>query len=26
LAYDLEDELGLRVYAAYDGWTYDAVA
>jgi phosphoribosyl 1,2-cyclic phosphodiesterase len=24
LAYDLEDELGLRVYAAYDGWTYDA--
>ncbi len=26
LAYDLEDELGVRVYAAYDGWTYDAVA
>ncbi len=24
LAYDLEDELGVRVYAAYDGWTYDA--
>jgi phosphoribosyl 1,2-cyclic phosphodiesterase len=24
LAYELEDELGVRVYAAYDGWTYDA--
>ena len=24
LAYDLEDELGIRVYAARDGWTYDA--
>jgi phosphoribosyl 1,2-cyclic phosphodiesterase len=26
IAYDLEDELGIRVYAAHDGWTYDAVA
>lgn len=26
LAYQLEDELGIRVYAARDGWTYDAVA
>jgi phosphoribosyl 1,2-cyclic phosphodiesterase len=25
LAYDLEDELGVRVFAAYDGWTYDAI-
>jgi phosphoribosyl 1,2-cyclic phosphodiesterase len=24
LAYELEDEIGVRVYAAYDGWTYDA--
>jgi phosphoribosyl 1,2-cyclic phosphodiesterase len=24
LARDLEDELGFRVYAAYDGWTLDA--
>ncbi len=24
LAFDLEDELGVRVYAAHDGWTYDA--
>jgi phosphoribosyl 1,2-cyclic phosphodiesterase len=23
LARDLEDELGLRVYAAHDGWTYE---
>jgi phosphoribosyl 1,2-cyclic phosphodiesterase len=26
IAYDLEDALGLRVYAAHDGWVYDAVA
>jgi phosphoribosyl 1,2-cyclic phosphodiesterase len=26
LAYELEDELGVRVYAAHDGWVYDAVA
>jgi hypothetical protein len=26
IAYELEDELGSRVYAARDGWTYDAVA
>ncbi len=24
IAYDLEDELGIRVFAAHDGWTYDA--
>jgi phosphoribosyl 1,2-cyclic phosphodiesterase len=24
LAYELEDDLGIRVYAAHDGWTYDA--
>jgi phosphoribosyl 1,2-cyclic phosphodiesterase len=24
LAFELEDELGVRVYAAYDGWTFDA--
>ena len=24
LAYELEDELGIRVFAAHDGWTYDA--
>ncbi len=24
IAYDLEDELGIRVYAAHDGWIYDA--
>jgi phosphoribosyl 1,2-cyclic phosphodiesterase len=24
LAYELEDELGVRVFAAYDAWTYDA--
>ena len=23
LAYELEDELGIRVYAAHDGWTLD---
>jgi phosphoribosyl 1,2-cyclic phosphodiesterase len=26
IAYEMEDELGIRVYAAHDGWTYDAVA
>jgi phosphoribosyl 1,2-cyclic phosphodiesterase len=26
LAHEAEDELGIRVYAAHDGWTYDAVA
>ncbi len=26
IAYEMEDELGIRVYAARDGWTYDAVA
>jgi phosphoribosyl 1,2-cyclic phosphodiesterase len=26
IAHELEDELGIRVYAAHDGWTYDAVA
>lgn len=26
LAYEIEDEIGVRVYAAYDGWCYDAVA
>ena len=26
IAYDLEDELGVRVFAAHDGWVYDAVA
>jgi phosphoribosyl 1,2-cyclic phosphodiesterase len=26
LARELEDELAVAVYAAYDGWTYDALA
>lgn len=24
LAQEIEDELGIRMYAAYDGWTLDA--
>ena len=26
IAYEMEDELGVRVFAARDGWVYDAVA
>lgn len=26
IAYELEDELGIHVHAAYDGWVYDGLA